>query len=196
MIKMKKSLAAAAVLLSAHAASHAAFVINVNEVGADVVATGQGSFLTDDLTAGSTALSSKVASYARFGLLTFAGAMQPTTDYAGLQGPASFGTGGFVFGDTFSGSPVLLRAYANQIDLPTDYVSGSALSFTGTWLNDSFSTLGMTPGTYTWTWGTGAMADSLTLNINAPVPEPESYALMLAGLGALGAVRRRQRRAR
>jgi hypothetical protein len=56
--------------------------------------------------------------------------------------------------------------------------------------------LGLNTGSYTWTWGSGATADSLTLNITATasVPEPETYAMLLAGLGVLGAVARRQRR--
>ncbi len=59
----------------------------------------------------------------------------------------------------------------------------------------TFSSLGLTPGTYIWTWGSGADADSFTMNIGvSSVPEPAS--LMMLGTGSLailGFARRRRR---
>jgi len=43
-----------------------------------------------------------------------------------------------------------------------------------------------------WFYGDGVVLDNLTFT--TPVPEPETYALMLAGLGAVGLVARRRRR--
>lgn len=40
--------------------------------------------------------------------------------------------------------------------MPHDYVSGNTLSDTSTYDNQTFNTLGVTPGTYEWTWGSGA----------------------------------------
>ena len=75
------------------------------------------------------------------------------------------------------------------------YVSGGALSSNATWDNQTFSSLGVTPGEYEWTWGSGAHADSFTLDIvTAAVPEPSSVGLVALplGLGMLLAAQRRR----
>jgi hypothetical protein len=74
--------------------------------------------------------------------------------------------------------------HQGDIFLPTSYVSGHSLSDTATWNTQTFSSLGLTPGTYEWTWGTGAN-QNFTLQIGpASVPEPTS--LTLLGIGAVG----------
>jgi uncharacterized membrane protein len=52
-------------------------------------------------------------------------------------------------------------------------VSGTNISGTATYLNESFSSLGLTPGTYTWTWGTGNNQGVFNLQIGVqPTPTP------------------------
>lgn len=46
------------------------------------------------------------------------------------------------------------------------------------------------------TGGTQFTMDNLTVNATAPVPEPETYALLLAGMGLVGAAARRRKTAR
>jgi len=85
---------------------------------------------------------------------------------------------------------------AHVIWVPTGYNSNSPpLSGGFTYDNQSFSSLGITPGTYEWTWGTGTHADSFTLDIIAPaaVPEPASFAVLAMGLAGLGMVLRTRR---
>ena len=81
--------------------------------------------------------------------------------------------------------------------VPLGYVSGTPLSATDTYANQTFSSLGLTPGTYTTTWGTGAHADFLTVQVG-PAAVPEPSALVTAGLGMLvcgGLACRRRKRA-
>ena len=68
--------------------------------------------------------------------------------------------------------------------MPVGYVSGSALSDTSTYDNETLSTLGVTPGTYEWAWGTGP-DQNFTLVLGAPVPEPASALLLGAALAGL-----------
>jgi hypothetical protein len=58
--------------------------------------------------------------------------------------------------------------------------------------NQTFASIGLTPGTYTWTWGSGSNADSLTVQIGpAAVPEPASVLVVEVGFLGLAAVRHR-----
>jgi hypothetical protein len=69
-----------------------------------------------------------------------------------------------------------------QLDVPVGYVSDGVLSDTSTYAGKTFTSLGVTPGTYKWTWGTGTNQNS-TLDIGTAVPEPSTWAMMLLGLG-------------
>jgi hypothetical protein len=175
----------------------AGLVIDISQVGSNVVTKGIGSIDLTDL----TRLGDGAAfPYVEGEMGTVAVGALPFGDFnvfGVVAGPKSFGTGGpFAAssgtGDTFgvegSGgfvAPVIL--------LPTDYVSGSEIQASGTYLNTTIAGLGLTPGTYSYTWGTGADADSLTINISG-VPEPSSLVMAgiaaLAGLGLLAQRRR------
>jgi hypothetical protein len=62
--------------------------------------------------------------------------------------------------------------------------------------DDGFSFSGLTAGTYALTFlgvGTGGYGGYYTVT-TTPVPEPETYAMLLAGLGALGLMASRRRK--
>jgi len=67
--------------------------------------------------------------------------------------------------------------------VPTDYVSGAALSGTATYNNKTLADMGLTAGnSLDVSFGTGPNTDSYTVTV---VPEPHQYA-MVAGLGLVG----------
>ena len=47
-----------------------------------------------------------------------------------------------------------------ELLVPLGYVSGSPLTGTATWTNQTIAGMGFTPGSYLYTWGSGANADS------------------------------------
>ena len=70
--------------------------------------------------------------------------------------------------------------------MPLGYLTDSALSDTSTYSGQTFTSLGVTPGTYEWTWGSGAN-QNFTLEIGvAAVPEASTWAMMLLGFAGLG----------
>ena len=86
-----------------------------------------------------------------------------------LTGPTSFGSGNGAVADSGSGDLVGV-GFGWAFVVPSDYVSGDTLSDTSTYDNQTFSSLGATPGTYEWTWGNGAN-QSFAFDIEAvPVP--------------------------
>ena len=190
------SIAAALLALAASGGSsaRAAFIVTMQQVGSNVVATGSGSINTASLTdvsgasvAGRVWPDFPVGSYLQLGSPSATGISGQL--YTSISGPSTFGTGGETYAT--SGSGDLVGVTANYgLFLPLMYPSGAALSDTDTWSGATLSGLGVTPGNYTWNWGTGPTADSFTLDVVAPVPEPASLGLL--GIGALALLGRRR----
>ena len=188
-------LALAACLVTSASPARAAYIVTFSQLGANVVASGSGSIDLTGLTfitSGST--QPEIAP-------TFAtevtGAAGAVDEYSGASGPVGFGPGVFTSATTGTGDLVgiqqLIGEPAGFVFVPTGYASGAPLSDTATYDNQSFVTLGLTPGTYEWTWGNGAADDTFTLDVG--VPEPASLTLLgtVVGLGLL--VRRRRKAA-
>jgi hypothetical protein len=166
----------------------ASYVATVVQEGSDVVATGSGTLNLASLTIIPGTFTTQASVQPNIGLLFLGEPMEEfISSYTGVSGPSSFGNGNSdIFADAGSGgivgvdetTPLGMRV----ITVPGGYVSGTALSETSTWTNQTFSSLGLTPGTYIWTWGSGASADSFTLDV---APEPSTLLLVGVALGAI-----------
>lgn len=178
-------------------AANAAYIVTLTEVGSNVVATGGGSLNVSGLTLlGTSNESPEIA--AKFAILD-TGSAGSTDVYAGVAGPANFGNGNPVFASSASGSIVGIDiGLGPQLEVPRNYVSGSALANSATYLNATFNSLGLTPGTYVYTFGTGANADTFTVQIGpaaASVPEPATALLLTLPFGLIGLLTTKERRA-
>lgn len=180
----------AALLIGLSAPSaQAAYVVDLTQQGSDVVATGSGTIDLTDLSFDTALVFGNPGIGPGTSVILIGVTGTAFVDiYTGATGPGSFGSGGFTAESSGSGDLVGV-SYGGTIPLvlvPIGYVSGSALSDTATWDNQTFSSLDVTPGTYKWTWGSGANADSFTLNIGAAaVLEPSTWAMMLLGFAGL-----------
>jgi hypothetical protein len=164
----------------------AGVVINIDQVGPNVVTTGSGAFdLADFGIPGNTNSQAIMVPSGPEPWMIVGSPTQINADiYIPVTGPANFGGGENSAPTTGVGDTFGLEA-GEALIVPHGYVSGTALNATDTYAGQTFSSLGLTPGTYTWTWGTGAHADSLTVNVGtASVPEPSS--LVLSGIAVAG----------
>ena len=172
--------------------AQAGYVVNLTQQGANVVATGSGAI---DLTGLSFLYQTGDVGFMAPDFATiFTGPGNSTLDnyYTGYTGPTSFGSGAVGIAASSGSGDIVGVAIGlinlNLVDLlavPSNYVSGDPLSDTSTYTGQTFSTLGVTPGTYEWTWGTGTNQD-FTLVIGSAVPEPSTWAMMLLGFAELG----------
>ena len=176
--------------------AEAAYVITIEQVGSDVVATGSGSIDFDALALyQNDELGSSLLEASGGAII-----VGPTTDtddtfYSGITGPAvTFGTGGEFLADSGGGAIVGLGTFdetsGGVVAVPLDYVSGAALgTSTATFAGATIMSLGLTPGSYQWTWGSGPTTDTFTIDIvgvgATAVPEPATWAMMLLGLAGL-----------
>jgi hypothetical protein len=173
--------------------AQAGYIVTLQQVGPNVVATGSGAI---DLT-GLSSFGSAFASpemYPAHGIMG-TGPSGTVDVYTGSSGPASFGPGFGGFPSTTSGDSVFLEDFGLGIDVPQGYVSGTSLSSSATY-SGTLASLNVTPGTYEWTWGAG-LNQNFTLDAVAPaVPDSGStFGLFFLALIALfGATRFRSLR--
>jgi hypothetical protein len=170
--------------------ANAGVIITITQVGSDVVATGSGTIDLTDLKQGQSPLQySALNPTAEVAAEGPTGA-NPSTEYEGIIGPHGFGDGGPIHATTGTGDVFGVAGDVSPVDyiiVPPSYVSGTELSATDTYSGQTFSSIGLTPGTYTWTWGTGANADYLTVQIETAVAVPEPSSAVLASIGAVAA---------
>ncbi len=200
MLNRIKAVITAAVLLGGVSASQADVIINVEQVGSNIVATGSGTINLTSLTNGSP---NHFDGYIAPGVAeVVVGSSAYMNMWTILPGPKSFGANIYgsypnsTTGDLFGMGGANMGD--NKLCTPVGYVSGFSLSGSSTWNNQTYATLGVTLGTSTtWNWGTGATADSLTVHIGpaAPtaVPEPTTYALLCISLGVVGFARKKMK---
>ena len=184
------AIAAALILASLQGTADAGVVIDVSQVGSDVVATGSGSL---DLTGLSLTVTVPLSTTLDpiGGVIIIGPSPGGSFDgYSGFQGPSSFGPGGQTFPSEGTGDLMGVDNFDGNIQVPAGYVSGTPLAGSSTFDNTTIAGLGLTPGTYTYTWS----SDSLTVVV-ASVPEPSSLAMagMAAAAGLIAARRRRSR---
>ena len=189
-------LAACALLIGGAAAANAnPYVVTLEQVGPNVVATGSGAF---DL----TGLNFIGQGFDTIGLIPdlgyiYTSGTQLDLLYGGgtLVGPKTFGMGGVVVPNSSGGDTAGVNGLLGIILVPVAYVSGNNLSDSATYDSATFASLGVTPGTYVWTWGTG-VDQSFTLEIGTATatPLPAALPLFATGLGALGLLGWRRKR--
>jgi hypothetical protein len=210
--------------LSALAApgAQAKFVAIFEEVGSNVEEIGDGTINLTDLGAPGQPVSIRPSVSPDVGTLVLGAPGRNVTFFTGggITGPGSFGPGAGARADVGAGDGIV--ATSSSIAVPLNYPSGARLSAISYYRDQSYDSLGMTPGVYIWTWGSGFSADSLVLDIvaptpgnvpdnsvlstlpfattevfsaTAPVPEPSTWAMLLVGFAGLGyaAVRRNGR---
>jgi len=162
-----------------------AYIVTLQEVGSNVVATGSGPINLTGLTF-ITSVDNNPGIQAPLGLID-TGPFATIVDlYNGAVGPATFGSGLGSSPNTASGDFVGIVGFGGLLSVPLNYVSGAALSDSMTFNSATFASLGVTPGTYVWTWGTGLENQNFTLIIGgAGVPDGGSTVSLL-GCALLG----------
>jgi hypothetical protein len=187
-MKLSKWVGLAALgLVTVGGSAEASVLIDMSEVGGNLVITGSGTIDLAGLSFSSSGLDHGFV-FASLGGVAV-GPEGADDLYSGVAGPASFGTGGFIipFGQSGDVFGVLGTFSPPTILVPHGYVSGTSLSGSSTYVGQTFTSLGLKQGTYLYTWGSGADGDSLTVQIGpASVPEPGTWAMIMLGFAALG----------
>jgi hypothetical protein len=175
--------------------SRAAITIHMAEVGSNVVATLSGAInslpgATGQSNVGVFSGVRPSGSNMAFGLSKFSGVQLVTMNYyIATTYPSNFGTStSLLQADSSTASTFMLfrKTSSDNVIIDKNYVLGTAVTGTLTWNNKTFSSMGVTTGSYVWGWS----SDSITLNV---VPEPSALSLLVLGLGGLCAVRQRRR---
>jgi hypothetical protein len=155
--------------------AQAGYVVKLQQVGPDVVATGSGAidltgltfsdFSSDPLTPAIRAATAPFGNRTLSAFISTGPTSSWVDSYVGASGPGGFGSprttsassgSGDMVGISVGGTDFLGFPLPNFLNVPKGYVSGTALSDMAIYSGQTFTTLGLTPGTYVWTWGAGA----------------------------------------
>ncbi len=194
---MLRSLFVALGVLAATSAN-ASVVVNIYEDAGNVVTTYSGTLdlggvsVSTGLGIGPDQLRPAYPAYYRLG-----GA------YVGFGGAAGSGASwiggtGLIAASSASGDLFGFRGDVNVVYFGAGYISGSLISGGMTFAGATLASLNMVEGIYNnlFTWGSGSNADSISMVISktapSPVPLPAGLPLLIAGLGAIGLIRRRK----
>jgi hypothetical protein len=191
--------ACALVVGGAVAANASPYLVTIEQMGPDVVATGSGNIDLTGLTLSSLHSTFSAGVNPPEAVVTLSSGVADT--YSGtLSGPPGgvlgpgFGPGIGIPHPLFepatssTGNLVSFSFTFSSIHVFQGYMSDGALgTSTDTWDAATFTSLGLTSGTYEWTWGPGA-DQNFTIEIGTPVatPLPAALPLFASGLGALG----------
>jgi hypothetical protein len=186
-------IACMALLGSTLAANASPYVVTLEEVGSNVVATGAGQL---DLTGLSITMSSYQGEGGLepdIGFVGVGGSFEYIVTYSvsAPSGPTNFGTGDLIRPSSSSGPLVGWQYNLGYLSVPTGYVSDALLSTsTATFDGQTFATLDITPGTYVWTWGGGSCSTDQCFELEigeiGQTPIPAALPLFATGLGGLG----------
>jgi len=163
------------------------YIVTLDQVGSDVVATGSGAIDLAGLTFRFHAIAGGPPEIAPFdAMITFAQHLANVDVYRGFTGPTTFGLGHGVVANTFTGDPVAISGepFFGGIVVPLGYVSGTPLSDSMTFNNATIASLGARPGIYEWTWGTRPN-QNFTLQIATAPDSGSALGLLLFGLAPL-----------
>jgi hypothetical protein len=157
-------------------ATPSGFTVNLSEVGPNVVMSASGTLNINDLT---FVNSSNFIGTGGLGVDSATFIMGSNGDFSSYSGftttPSNLGSGsgagassgsGDVFGVIFQSAPPY------QLVVPSGYTTGQSITSTQTFNSQTFSSMGLTPGTYTYTWGSGANADAINVVVGGPSPTP------------------------
>ncbi len=167
----------------------AAYVVDIELVGNDVVATGSGSIglggmaiLPGSPPTLGPAIGDEFLTVGQTGLANvYRGAIN-------FSGPTNVSTLADAVNATSGDGDIVGMATGGRFLVPNGYVSGDPLSGSATFADATLSSLGLSPGTSVWTWSISATdSDSFTLNV---VPEPTALLLFFLSLGGCAILRR------
>jgi VPDSG-CTERM motif len=173
------------------------YIVTLQQVGSDVVATGSGAIDLTGLTFRFPAALSPliIPSSPSPGIITGASSGNGAEWMGTISGPANFGSGGLKAADSGVGqlAGVSTSPSLNVVFVPLGYANDTLLSDSATYSNTTFSMLGVDTGTYEWMWGTGT-DQNFTLQILGPTNVPDAGStLSLLGFASLGLVALRRK---
>jgi hypothetical protein len=161
------------------AATPSGFSVTIIESGGNVVMSASGSLNINDLTlvnpsagpfgGGGLGVSTATFLMGTNGLnaAQYSGFTTTPSNFGpGGVGGAQTSTSGDIFGVILPGGPPY------SLLVPVGYTTGTAISSTQTFTGQTFSSFGLTPGTYSYTWGSGANADSINVVVGGTPVTP------------------------